>query len=448
MNVNPEQGLPTYTDFKPPRGWIRWTAVVLALAGWWISLDLVKLSLGMPAGISWLQAECGPTADAYETLDCRSVLNSSWAWIPLTNQANAARIPVATFGMGYFAFVGLWYLFVGPPTRSRWARHVLISVVVVGGALVSLLMVHVMGSVLQRWCLGCVGAHLLNGGLLLLTILAFPWRRERAGVAPHPRGRLALATLAACTFAFLLHPAITLRILAKRSAARYYRAYAEIISDADYIRWQYERQPVQPLLAGEQPTHLGEPGAPNTAVVFGDFQCPVCKSACEMLERITQKYPGTLRVSCRHFPLDRECNDNVPRGAHPAACQASRAAEAARAVGGLEGFNQMRGLLYERADRLYAAPYPRWAAELGLDAEVFSEALESKEVARRVQEDIELGRQLGVEKIPVLFLNGRRLHYWSKLETWEALLALERAEGADGADDADDVGVADGADGP
>jgi len=425
MEATSERPQSTSLVYRPPRSWIRWTAVVLALAGWWFSLDLVRLSLGLAASTPWLQAECGAAADPSETLDCQSVLNSSWASIRLGNRPGAARIPVATFGMGYFAFVGLWYLFVGPPTRSRWAWHLLITMVIGCGALISLLMIHVMGNVLHRWCLGCVATHALNGGLLLLTIVAFPWTRERENFAPHPRGRLALATLTSGTLLFLLHLTITLILLASNSGSRWQRAYVNIVDDPEYVRWQYQRQPLQTALTDEQPAHAGNPTAPNTVVVFIDYQCPACKSAYDTLSTVMEEHPGALRVSYRHFPLDRSCNDGVQRSAHPAACGASLAAEAARVVGGSEGFLKMRDLLYERLNELENAPYSRWAAELELDDAAFSKALDSEEVARRVQEDVGLGKQLGVEAIPVLFLNGRRLHHWSKPETWQALLEVD-----------------------
>jgi protein-disulfide isomerase/uncharacterized membrane protein len=427
METDREPLLAPLLSDRPPRGWIRWVAVVLALVGWWFSLDLVKLSLGLSASTPWLQAECGASADPSETFDCQSVLNSSWASIPLSTRPGATRIPTATFGMGYFAFVGLWYLFVGAPTRSRWARHLLITAVIGCGAATSVLMIYMMGSVLHKWCGGCLVTHVANGGLLLLTIVAFPWTRDRANVAPHPRGRLALATLAACTFLFLLHPAITLVLLAGNSANRWQQNYTNIVDDPEYVRWQYERQPVQARLTEDPPVDAGDPGAPNTVVVFVDYQCPACKSAYDTLKTLMQEYPGALRISYRHFPLDRSCNDDVPRSSHPVACRASAAAEAARVVGGSEAFRAMRELLYQRLDELEQAPYARWAAELGIDESAFSRALESEEVASRIQEDIELGKQLGVKGIPVFFLNGRRLHYWSRPETWKALLRPDDA---------------------
>jgi protein-disulfide isomerase/uncharacterized membrane protein len=425
MATTSEQTQQTFTVFKPPRSWIRWTGVVLAAAGWWLSFDLARIGFNQAATNPWLQAQCGPTAETSETLDCQSVLGSKWASVPIGSRPDATRIPVATLGMGYFAFVGLWYLFVGAPTRSRWARHLLILLIVGCGAMQSLNMLHVMGNVLHKWCAGCLAAHAVNAALIVLTVIAFPWRRDRAGVAPHPRGRLALATLAACAFLFLLHPALTLVLLANNYAGRVSAEYSKIVDDPEFVRWQYERQPLRTIIADQRRAYVGDSDAPNTVVAFIDIQCTPCMTAFATLNDVMHKHPGVLRVDYRHFPLDRSCNDAWPRAGHPESCQAATAVEAARAVGGAEGFRQMRTLLYQHRHELQSAPYSAYAQEIGIDVPAFSEALQSETIKRAVREDVELGRQLGVEAVPVLFLNGRRLNHWRKPETWEALLRLE-----------------------
>ena len=66
-----------------------------------------------------------------------------------------------------------------------------------------------------------------------------------------------------------------------------------------------------------------------------------------------------------------------------------------------------------------------WAPELGLDVTAFSAAMSSPTVADRIQADIELGTQLGIDKMPALFLNGRRVEHWRNPKTWAALLGLD-----------------------
>ena len=297
--------------------------------------------------------------------------------------------------------------------------------IVAGGVMQSLAMVHVMAEVLHKWCAGCLVVHAINGALALLTLIAFPWRRDREGVAPHPQSRAALATLAAAFLLFLLHPAVVRSLMSASAARQMHQAYRKIVDDPEFVLWQYQRQPVVSIPGDPQRPCLGDPNAPNTVVAFIDMQCTACMAACDLLAEILHKHPGILRVDYRHFPLDSACNQGWPGGGHPASCQAALAAEAAGVVGGTVGFQQMRTLLHQRRHELQTAPYTQWAGELGLEPAAFSDALASDQVASRVRADIALGKQVGVEAVPVLFLNGRRLDHWSKAETWETLLGLE-----------------------
>jgi len=413
------------TDLRPPRGWIRWAAFLLALAGWWLSFDLLRLSLGQHASNPWLETRCGAAADGtHGAFDCQSVLASRWAYVPAEPREGTTPLPIAILGMGYFAFVGLWYLLVGPPTRSRWPVHLLIVLVVGCGVVQSAQMVYVMAGVLHKWCEGCLAVHALNGGLALLTIVAFPWRSDRPAQPPHPQTRLMLATLAAGLFLFLLHPTSVRLVQSNLAARRVFDAYSRIVDDPEFVRWQYQRQPQHTIATDPQRALLGDPAAPNTVVLFLDAQCSACMTACELLGDLMQRHPGSLRVDCRHFPLHSGCNDAWPRRGDPAACAAAAALEAARMVGGAAGLTAMRQLIYRHRYELHSAPYAAWAAEAGIDPAAFSAALVSEEVRHRLQDDSALAGELGIDAAPALFLNGRRLHHWNKPATWEVLLGL------------------------
>lgn len=426
MNEQNESRHTLVAPSPPPRGWIRWTALVLALAGWWLSMDLTRVGYGKQASNPWLQARCGAEPGDDARFDCQSVLNSASAFIPLSSQPGAPRLPVAVLGMGYFAFLGLWYLFVGPPTRARWGWHALPLIVVGCGVLQSLHMMHVMADVLHKWCAGCVATHAVNAGLALLTIIAAPWRRDRPGASPHPSGRLALASLTAAVLIFAIHPAVMLMAMMTSSRNYVAREYSKIVDDPEFARWSYSREAQRPELNADGRTLWGDPDAPNTVTEFFDVQCGPCMTAHEVLRELMQEHPGLLRVDSRHFPLDNACNDSVPRSEYPASCAAARAAEAARTVDGDASFQEMRTFLYEHRHELEAAPFAEWAGQLGLDREEYSAALSSSEIADLIQADIELGKKVGVGATPAIYLNGRRLSHWKNPATWEALLGLER----------------------
>jgi len=426
MSATPEAHAPVITRQRLPKPWWRWTAVVLGLAGWWLSLQLLLAGAGGSAAGGVLEVLCGRDTSADQRFDCRSVLASRWGSIPLTGEEGGATLPVAAVGMAYFAFVTLWYLFVGPPTRPRRAYHLIPLLVVVGGVLVSADFVRVMALELRQWCVGCLLAHVANAGLLLCTLAAWPWRaRTMQHVpCPHPTARLVLATLTAGTLAALLHLTIVFIASTGGQVQRLRDAYLKIVEDPEYVLWDYRRQPVVEIPVRPDALVRGAPEAPNRVVVFSDFQCPQCRKLHGLLEELLRTYPDRVRIEYRHFPQDPACNPRPEFGAgHPAACQAARACEAARVAGGPEAAAAMYRLLYQRQAELDRQRFVEWAGELGLNRAAFESAINSPDVAAQVAEDIACGARLGVAAVPVVYLNGRRLERWGRISTWAALLS-------------------------
>ncbi|MFH1746042.1 MAG: thioredoxin domain-containing protein [Planctomycetota bacterium] len=426
----------TTAAFIQPKPWIRWGAVVLAVLGWYASLQMLRVSAGgSDTSGPFMRAVCGGSDEAGRPDGCTSVLTSPQAYVPLSSEPGAPRMPVSALGMGYFAFVALWYLFVGPPTRAGRYWHVIIVLVVLYGAYSSLDYIRMMAFELQRWCGGCLFAHAVNGGLLILTLWAWPWRRSVATVAPHPSGRLAVATIAAGGLACAIHLTLVLVFITGSILQERTNQYAKVLNDPEFILWDFERQPVVSLPMREDEPLAGLPTAANTVVLFSDFQCEHCRTAHEMVARVLEKYPDRLRAAYRYYPQDPACNaeQKFRVGGHASGCRAARAAEAVRLVGGPEACARMRRLLYERQRELpqrvlarqseeQRGLFEEWAFELGVERSAFIAAFESAEVAARVQADIELANELGISAMPVVYLNGKRLRNWSKPETWDALL--------------------------
>jgi protein-disulfide isomerase/uncharacterized membrane protein len=420
--------------FKSPRAWLAWIAVILALAGWYVSLHSFLVSAGQNVNDPFMRVVCGGAPDA-QASGCAAVLTSDWAYIRLSPNPGALRIPIATLGMAYFASVLLWYLFIGAPTRAGRGWHLLIGLLVLCGAGYSLRYIYLMQFVLRRWCGSCLTAHALNAGLIILTFLAWP-RRGRSRAAPaHPSARLALATSTAAAATSLVHVAIVLMATANWMFDRYQTEVAGFLADPAFIRWDYGRQPEVALPLRANDVFGGDPAAPNTLVAFGDFQCGACRQSHQTLMQVAGRHPGKLRVAFRYYPQDPECNpDPAFRiGGHASACRAARAAEAARLVGGPQAYLAMRTKLWDNQNELPTVPleqqsadqrriFEDWAVQLGLDREAFKAAMDSPEVAARIQSDIELADSLGVQAMPAIYLNGRHVSHWRNLDTWDALL--------------------------
>ena len=165
-------------------------------------------------------------------------------------------------------------------------------------------------------------------------------------------------------------------------------------------------QPVKPTFGklGAEPPHMRGPvNAPVALEEFGDFECLPCFILWPAMKNIEKDYGKNLSVTFRQHPLAQ----------HRHALEAARAAEAA----GLQGrFWEMHDLLYlKRAEWIrednVRAFFKTCASELGLDLERFTKDMDGEKVAKRIAADDDRGASLGIDRTPVVFINGKRIEF-------------------------------------
>ena len=158
----------------------------------------------------------------------------------------------------------------------------------------------------------------------------------------------------------------------------------------------------QYAVAGASPVlTFGDPKAPNRIEAYYDFQCGECVRFHESVKRLMARYPDTVFVIFRHFPVST----------HNQAFMTSSVVEAAKRQGkGIE----MIGLLLDEQSRWSTSPQPfqiilELADRLKLDIPRFRSDVTSNDVIRSVVLDMNRGKRLGVVATPTVFLNGRLL---------------------------------------
>ena len=160
---------------------------------------------------------------------------------------------------------------------------------------------------------------------------------------------------------------------------------------------------------GAQPPHVrGDPKAPVTLEEFGDFECLPCFILWPALRNLEKDFGDRLAVIFRQNPMPQ----------HSHALDGARAAEAA----GLQGkFWEMHDLLYLQRGQWTRAADPRtefaeFARRLQLDVERFNKDIAGEEVAKRVAADRERSAALGLDRTPVVFINGQRAQLQGDVE--------------------------------
>jgi Na+/H+ antiporter NhaA len=154
-----------------------------------------------------------------------------------------------------------------------------------------------------------------------------------------------------------------------------------------------------------------------TIVEYGDLECPYCGQAEPVIRELLAGHADVTYV-WRHLPLD---------DVHPHARIAAEATEAAAAQG---AFWQMHDLLLTHQDALKLPDLVRYAGELGLDVEAFTDAVKQRTYSARVQSDVDSADLSGVTGTPTFFINGRRHHGAFDLDTLSAAVKVAGARAA------------------
>jgi Na+/H+ antiporter NhaA len=160
--------------------------------------------------------------------------------------------------------------------------------------------------------------------------------------------------------------------------------------------------------------YRGPEQSPVTLVEYGDFQCPYCGRAEPVVRELLADF-GDVRYVWRHLPLT---------DVHPNAQIAAEASEAAAAQG---RFWEMHDLLLAHQDALRPPDLERYAEELGLDVDRFTDELRRHAYAGRVAEDVDSADLSTVSGTPTFFINDVRHQGAYDIETLSAAVRAARA---------------------
>ena len=181
---------------------------------------------------------------------------------------------------------------------------------------------------------------------------------------------------------------------------------------ADVVIYLKKPSPPVHIIETDGRATRGPSDAPIQFIEFVDFQCERCKDLWEFLEKVQEVHQDQVQVVVRNQPLG---------SIHPMSMTAALAAEAARRQG---KYWEMGTGLFKLQDSLSAATITALAKEIGLDIERFERDRLSPVLVMMITEDLDEGQRLGIDRTPVLYLNGRKLAD----KSWEGILQAVHRE--------------------
>ena len=157
----------------------------------------------------------------------------------------------------------------------------------------------------------------------------------------------------------------------------------------------------------------GNPDADVVIVKYSDFQCPACRTSAQMDAQVEDELSDEVAFVYRHFPLQSFDYSRL-------------AAQYAEAAGKQDEFWRMHNLIFinqqqwSRGDA--ESVFRDMAESMELDMDQFEQDLESSEVEERIDEHYNSGRQLGVQSVPTLYINGSQVQLPQSPEEYVELI--------------------------
>ena len=158
----------------------------------------------------------------------------------------------------------------------------------------------------------------------------------------------------------------------------------EKVSDKDHIR--------------------GNKDAKVFLIEYSDFECPFCARFHPTAQQMLDEYGDDVAWVYRHFPLDI---------LHPRARPAAQASECAAELGGEDAFWSFIDEIFENQETaLSDSGLKNTASRLGLDANAFSNCVESEKHKDKVEDQYQGGLTAGVMGTPGNFVMNSNGEVW------------------------------------
>lgn len=145
----------------------------------------------------------------------------------------------------------------------------------------------------------------------------------------------------------------------------------------------------------------GSANPPIQIIEFSDLECPHCKAAQPIVEKLLNDFPQ-VRVTFQQFPL--------PASLHPWAMKAAQYADCAGQMN-KDSFWKYIDSIFENQGSIALATADDKLKELataaGYDAQKVSACAASPETDARVKKSLDFGQTLNVTQTPTIFINGR-----------------------------------------
>lgn len=371
-----------------------------------VSIILLYHHIGIEIGDKGVESLC----DFSQMFDCKAVAGSQYSEI--------FGFPVAALSLMFFSGWLLLKLMLSSVLPERIARFEASASLY--ALLASVVMFSLSYWVIKAWCFYCIIIYVLSAFLFFINSIPALKQNKMSILLDAPREVFLIAKegffskssnpkLATSSVSLIVLAVIISYLPIVLESQMYPKLTETETINLALEEWQRASKNEIKILHSENLAetdfYLGTPGALVDIVVFSDFECPHCKVAAHLLERLVREFPEHVSVTYKNFPLDESCNPAVTRPLHKFSCLASVYARCA----GMQSpalFWKMHDVLFEDQE-FSGRDMENVVLESGVFVPEFNQCIKSGEVLERVRQDAIEGQGLSLTSTPSIFINGK-----------------------------------------
>ena len=336
------------------------------------------------------------------------------------NTSEASRflgIPIALWGFLYYAMVSSLSIFYWRLKEIAFMQIIFwISAVAL---LVDISLFVYSLAIIEKICNLCVLTYFLTLGVLSSSIVILKKNKKALLDMDIDFTGFKKKTniLISISFGFIILLGGSIFLYAKSSSSSISGSNSNpdsILNEAwEAFKKQYENSPKKEFSI-DHSAWRGTTEPILTIVEFADFLCSHCKHTGEELKQITKKYPKTVKVVFKHYPLDQECNKNITRKFHEGACRLAYISQCALKQR-VSAFWQTHDTIFQFQERIISAgslterEMDSIIRSSGLHAQAIRSCIANPRIKAQIVQDIEEGDKAGVTGTPSIYINGRRV---------------------------------------
>jgi protein-disulfide isomerase len=340
-------------------------------------------------------------------------------------------VPVASFGLFFYITVAVLALVGALNKRVLGASATVVAWVL--ALLAVLVSLYKATQLIQMGylCIYCVSMYAVNLGLLIVLFLALV---REGGFGDYLKGFFGSLGQQAEGFSYKPSLAVPLVLTALvygfgfLASKNYEKKQSEIVDAGNTeaailqnVTTHFAQEPIKVQIAADTPME-GNKDAKVTIHEFADFQCPACAQASLRIRELMKDYSKYIKVYYQHYPLDNTINPVLKNQIHVNAGMAAKAGVCANAKG---KFWEFANNVFDHQDALSKEMVVKTASDYGMDATEFTACMEAPETTQKVKDDLARGKAAGVSSTPSLYVNGRLVDQWDKIDILKRIVQEE-----------------------